>query len=475
MNSFTAISLVYWLMALGSVGVLSFTFRNNIDTSGKLFLLAEISVLPTFLIIGLSHVDPAYKNGLLVALANATYLLSEIFICASIYSLSRNLRLKSFLMGMLYILIVCGLTEFMRVKAPQIPTLLYPVWIFCIALVTYKVCVTCDIPELNGNPFFNWIKFIEAVLLVISALRIAAFFIAAPVTPFSSDVVASTFLAVMAALNISRYIAYLALRISWIGPGGVKENFLNRSLAQTAQEKERLLENLINSNRILGISALASSLAHELSQPLTSAALQTEAIKRDLASAKVDASFIAAMNNVSRQINTLSDLVKNLRRLFAAKNEGFRPFSLREISDEILALVMATKKSKAIDFGEDYQSDPIVHGNPVQIQQVMINLIDNAIEAMDLNGSPRKEIRIAIDETEGFARLTLEDNGGGIHEDILPLIFDLYKTTKSEGLGVGLWLSKTIIDNHNGAIAAANKPGGGASFEIRLPLAERTP
>ena len=119
---------------------------------------------------------------------------------------------------------------------------------------------------------------------------------------------------------------------------------------------------------------------------------------------------------------------------------------------------------------KDYQSNPTVFGDAIQIQQVIINVMTNAIDALLESKAPQKEIRISFSSDESTATLTIQDNGGGIDSQILPGIFDLYKTTKKDGLGVGLWLSKSIMTHHQGSITAINDPKGWTVFKISLPI-----
>ena len=113
-------------------------------------------------------------------------------------------------------------------------------------------------------------------------------------------------------------------------------------------------------------------------------------------------------------------------------------------------------------------------GDAIQIQQVLINLFNNAIDAIANDNSSRREIKLTIVSDHQFASISIEDTGTGIDPNLLPTIFELYKTTKAEGLGVGLWLSKTIMDKHHGRISASNSADGGAIFTVQIPLAEKT-
>ena len=109
-------------------------------------------------------------------------------------------------------------------------------------------------------------------------------------------------------------------------------------------------------------------------------------------------------------------------------------------------------------------------GDAIQIQQVLINLLNNAIDAIAAANPISREIKLTISLDGLYVFINIEDSGSGIDSNLLPSIFQLFKTTKEEGLGVGLWLSQTIIHKHQGFITAANSTSGGALFSIRIPL-----
>ena len=101
---------------------------------------------------------------------------------------------------------------------------------------------------------------------------------------------------------------------------------------------------------------------------------------------------------------------------------------------------------------------------------MLINLFNNAIDILNLDRDEKKNIYFSISNTESYAIIEIRDSGVGINPSLLPDIFELYKTTKQDGLGVGLWLSKTIIEHHHGSITAINEPNRGALFKIEIPL-----
>ena len=271
-------------------------------------------------------------------------------------------------------------------------------------------------------------------------------------------------------LNVFRYISYQSLRISWIGLKTNSINPLNRSLAVVTQEKNSLLKGLIASNRVIGIGAMASSLAHQLSQPLTTIGLQTETLKRDLSRDNQNTDTVAALDKVNFQIGKLSNLVLNLRQLFNTNQSEFYSINLSSTINEIIEIIEPTIEAKKIHLNQDVATSINILGDAIQIQQVLINLLNNAIDAIELSNPSTREIRITASSENDLAIIHVEDTGGGIDSNTLLSIFELYKTTKKDGLGIGLWLSKTIIARHHGNISAASNLNGGATFTIELPL-----
>lgn len=156
----------------------------------------------------------------------------------------------------------------------------------------------------------------------------------------------------------------------------------------------------------------------------------------------------------------------------SADFEQFKSNSLQQLCNEIIEVMELNLKAKQIRLKTDYQANPVFYGDAIQIQQVLINLFNNAIDALVSANIDTKEIKLTIAQNDGFASLRIEDSGSGIPEAILPAIFELYKTTKKSGLGVGLWLSRTIVEKHNGTITAHHGSQGGAVFQVLLPLAK---
>jgi signal transduction histidine kinase len=329
------------------------------------------------------------------------------------------------------------------------------------------------LPKFPNNQFVQFLKWLAFGLICFGLMRVIANFTSAPIIPRGEpSAIAIIAFTLFMILGSFRYLTYIGFRITWVDQFNPTENILNQPLVKAIEEKNQFLRGLIASNRFIGISALASSLAHQLSQPLTTIAIRAEIARRDLSPSNENVRAITSLDEICTQSNQLSSLVQNLRQLFGSKIEKFESINLQKVCNEVLEITKPTLESKRIALLKQYESNPVVYGDGVQLQQVLINLFNNAIESIQASNPPVREIVVTISTNHGYASLSVRDSGPGIDPNAFPSLFELYKTSKPDGLGVGLWLSKTIIERQQGNIKGFNHAHGGACFEIQIPLSE---
>lgn len=473
MNPFVLLSIVYGLMTLGSASILYFSFSGKVDTSGKYFLLSESLMILVITQVIATNLYPEQINPGILFVGNFIHIASEIAIFFSIYALTQNISYKKYLAGLLFAAIYSVIAEFCRTFDPKLPILLVSLWSAFIGLTTYVICKSPANKELRENLFLRWIRYIEIGIVCFALLRIASYFSDTPIAPRQPSALVALLYTLLVAMSVFRYISYQSLRISWVDPRNDIENPLNQNMMRLVKEKNHFLQGLISSNRAIGISALANSLAHELSQPITGVILQTESVKRSLSRLEGHDKSIGTLNTVTDQLNRLSELVNNLRRVFSGKGSEFQSVNIQDACDEILEIIEPTLKSENIQLVKEYKSNPQILGNTIQIQQVLINLFNNAIDAIVSSNSQIRVITLTIAERNSFASVSIQDSGNGISKEVETSIFEIYQTTKKDGIGIGLWLCKEIIVRHEGSIHATNSSHGGAIFEIRLPLSNK--
>lgn len=247
-----------------------------------------------------------------------------------------------------------------------------------------------------------------------------------------------------------------------------------RDLTERQQTETRLQElqsELVHMSRFTALGEMASTLAHEINQPLTAIANYLKGCRRILQRMEGDQVFILqdGLNKAADQALRAGQVIRHLRE-FVARGESERHIeSLPRLVEEAsaLALVGARQKGIRIAFQFDAKA-PLVFADRIQVQQVLLNLIRNAIEAM-LDGS-RRELVIATKAlaTEKLVEISVSDTGTGIAPEIAGRLFRPFVTTKKHGMGVGLSICRTIIEAHGGKIWATSEPGHGTRFSFTL-------
>ncbi|HEX2543666.1 MAG TPA: ATP-binding protein [Ramlibacter sp.] len=226
--------------------------------------------------------------------------------------------------------------------------------------------------------------------------------------------------------------------------------------------------------RTSSLGALTGSIAHEVQQPLAAIILNAATCMRMLAAdpPNVEGAMETARRTM-RDGNRAADVISRLRVLFASRRFSVEPVDLNEAAQDVLALCATELQRCRVHVQLAFGASPlVVRGDRLQLQQVVLNLVLNAAEAMDgLQDGPR-ELVIRSGAEAGFARLSVQDSGPGFPPGAEPRLFEAFYTTKDEGMGIGLSISRSIIERHDGRLWAAAAPGAGAIFTFCVPLAE---
>jgi len=247
-----------------------------------------------------------------------------------------------------------------------------------------------------------------------------------------------------------------------------------RDLSERQQTEARLQElqsELVHISRLTALGEMASTLAHELNQPLSAIANYLKGSKR-LLEANTDersAMLRDAMGRAGDQALRAGDIIRRLREFVARGESERRVESLSKLTEEAsaLALVGAKELGVRVRFQLDPAAD-LVLADRVQVQQVLLNLIRNAIEAME--GSKQRELYVqSAPFADGMVVIDVADTGPGVSEEIAAQLFQPFVTTKQHGMGVGLSISRTIVEAHGGLIWVEPNPGGGTIFRLTLP------
>ena len=270
----------------------------------------------------------------------------------------------------------------------------------------------------------------------------------------------------------------LAIGEAWIGESRIFTGFI-RDLTERQQTLLRLQDlqsELAHVGRVSEMGTLASSLAHELNQPLTAVASYCESA-RDLLKAKPDAETLEivreAMDEAAGQAIRAGQIVRRLRDFMSHGETERRVESLPRLINEANALALVGSGEHGIDvqLALDPAAD-LVFVDRIQVQQVLVNLIRNAIDAMV--DSPVRKLCVGTVREDGTTRVSVEDTGSGISEAIAAQLFQPFITSKQTGMGIGLSICRTIVEAHGGRLWFEPRESGGTAFHFTLPSGEAT-
>jgi signal transduction histidine kinase len=246
--------------------------------------------------------------------------------------------------------------------------------------------------------------------------------------------------------------------------------YRRRQLAEV-QARQRMAE-LAHINRFSTAGVLTSSMAHEINQPLGAILTNAETVQAILKSPSPDTVELnEIVDDIIRDDRRAAEVIRRVRSLLTKTPFELKSLDLNDVTRETIEFLSSLAVGRKIELVSMIAPDALpILGDRVQLQQVILNLVVNGIDAMRDTPAENRIISIRTSRVDGFAELSVSDLGPGIPEDKLKEIFEPFFSSKPEGMGMGLSIARTIIEAHRGLILAKNRDHGGASFEIRLPL-----
>ena len=242
---------------------------------------------------------------------------------------------------------------------------------------------------------------------------------------------------------------------------------------QIESEARKLREDLAHVTRVSTLGELTSSLAHEINQPLAAILSNAQAAQRFLSQGNPDMKEIAEiLGDIIRDDNRAAEVIRKIRSLLKKEETRYETLSLNDVVEEILNVIRNDTALAAVSIEKEFETSlPAVWGDRIQLQQVILNLVLNAAEAMKEAGTDVQRLVVLTSKQDGrFAEVSVRDAGPGIDEQASGRLFEPFYTTKSGGMGMGLAISKDIVKSHRGEIRAVNNPEGGATFSFTVPF-----
>ena len=278
----------------------------------------------------------------------------------------------------------------------------------------------------------------------------------------------------------STILVYVALGSFYLEKQIIKENEITNALDSTKEEnekitellkeKERLIYGLMKANKTAATGALSASIAHELNQPLGASSLNIQFLKMKLEKGLLNPELgKEILDSLEHDNKRAATIVKSLRSIFTEGESNAQEVQLGDLIVKVLDIVKPELKSKNIQIQLRVDDGLLIKVNPAEIEQVMLNLVNNAAQALANAGTLQRRIAIEAIKAGQLVRLTVSDNGNGVPVEFKAHLFELLSTTKQTGMGLGLWLCKHIVTRYSGSIHYEDAIGGGAKFVVEFP------
>jgi signal transduction histidine kinase len=277
-------------------------------------------------------------------------------------------------------------------------------------------------------------------------------------------------------------IVFVALGVFYLQQQITKENRIandlerakeeNEKITTLLKEKEHLIYGLMKANKTAATGALSASIAHELNQPLGASTLNIQFLKMKLEGGVLNPELGKEILDALEEDNKrAATIVRSLRSIFTDGMSHTQVVQLSDLISHVLDIAKPELKSKDIQIQLRVDDGLMIRVNSSDIEQVILNLLNNAAQAFVNSEARPRQIVIEAIKTGDSVQLSVSDNGAGVSPEFRPQLFELLSTTKEAGMGLGLWLCKHIVTRYDGSIHYEDALGGGAKFVVKLPSA----
>jgi len=314
-----------------------------------------------------------------------------------------------------------------------------------------------------------------AIELALTIARLAALYIDGGLSVqnlYQEGAVSSSIRWMWLGITILSYVAVLGYWLEKISLEKTQAIQDSARIAALLKEKERLIYGLLKANKTAATGALSASIAHELNQPLGASNLNIQLLKMKLEKGALNPELgKEILDSLEADNDRAATIVKSLRSIFTEGESSPQKVQLGDLIVKVLDIVKPELKSKNIQIQLRIDEGLALMVSPSEIEQVILNLVNNAAQSLANSGTLKRCIAIEAIQAGKSVQFSVSDNGGGVSVQFRPQLFELLSTTKQSGMGLGLWLCKHIVTRYGGSIHYEDALGGGATFVLELPSA----
>ena len=271
-------------------------------------------------------------------------------------------------------------------------------------------------------------------------------------------------------MNTLSYIAIGGYWAEQIAIANTRSTHENQEIKSLLAERESLIASLLRANKTASTGALSASIAHELNQPLGASSLNIQFLQKKLSEGEISPVLEKEiLDTLLADNQRAANIIRSLRSIFSEEKVVATKVDVGELLQTVLNIAKAEITAQKIQIILQLESGLIANVTSGEIQQVLLNLINNAIQVLAASSRSDRVLSIEGCHVDGSIQISIADNGAGVSAEVQEHLFELLSSTKKSGMGLGLWLCKHIITRHGGTIWYESSPQGGAKFVFKLP------
>jgi len=461
---FFVFALILWGLLYGSRFILT---PDKTSQSKKLWLTALTLTATSFTLFALASTISLS----LLTLANTCFVASFIYFGLFCRSLNILIPKKVNILVLAGLLTFAALFEYLRQKG------LFIERVGLISLIGAS-CFIWELRELRhlrgiGSTQLRFLIYTIVIELVLTVARFIALWIDGGLsTPnlYQEGVISASIRWAWLGISILSYVAVLGYWLEKLSIENMQVASENEKITGLLKEKERLIYGLLKANKTSATGALSASIAHELNQPLGASNLNIQFLKMKLEKGVLNPELgKEILDSLEQDNKRAATIVKSLRSIFTEGESNAQEVLLGDLIAKVLDIVKPELRSKNIQIQLQVDDGLAIMVNPSEMEQVILNLVNNAAQALANSGTLQRRIAIEAISAEKSVQFSVSDNGKGVSAEFKPQLFELLSTTKQTGMGLGLWLCRHIVTRYSGSIHYEDAIGGGAKFVMKLP------
>jgi signal transduction histidine kinase len=461
---FLVFALILWGLLYGSRFILTLGKTGQPE---KLWLTALTLTASSFTLFAAAST----LSLSLLTLANTCFIASFIYFGLFCRSLNGPISKNVNLLVLVGLLAFATLFEYLRQKG------LFIERVGLISLIGAS-CFIWELKELRRikgirSTQLRFLVYTIAIELALTISRFVALYIDGGLsTPnlYQEGVMSSSIRWAWLGISILSYVAVLGYWLEKMSIEKAQAIQESSKIIALLKEKERLIYGLLKANKTAATGALSASIAHELNQPLGASNLNIQFLKMKLEKGAINPELgKEILDSLEADNHRAATIVKSLRSIFTEGDSNAEEVQLGDLISKVLDIVRPELRSKNIQMQLQVEEQLAINANPAEIEQVILNLLNNAIQALVNSGKLERRIAIEANKSGQLVHLNISDNGSGVSAEFKPQLFELLSTTRQSGMGLGLWLCKHIVTRYGGSIHYEDAVDGGARFVLELP------